>query len=332
MASFDTPTYKRPKEDVVNDAVVRVIQSYFGSDREEKASRCYELAEKAHDIMEKDKEICHQCMDRVHKPLYDSLGLDYEKEMNFVRQHQRHSSSVEGLFWDISEYLAFDVDKNRDRKMEPKYDAEKLEGSMTDTSKVIFDEAKALWKRNGLDSSNLTLKTAEITSEQSHPYKPYDFVKFEMFVHYDDKAEDADKQYRILRNIADNHGICLRGYGRGSYIADGPDKVIYGEALAKNIRERGLYKEIMDSLKEHVINSGIRRFSKDDVQKIQEYQDLFADKSELYRRTSDMFAFVKADPEVQQKPDQWFTDAVKELNDIVKGRDMEQNVSRGVYR
>ena len=332
MASFKIPTYKAPKEDLVNDAVVRVIQSYFGSDREDKASRCYELAEKAHDIMEKDKEICHQCMDRVHKPLYDSLGLDYEKEMNFVRQHQRHSSSVEGLFWNISEYLAFDVDKNRDRKIEPKYDVEGMKESVSSAAEAIFDEAKTFWKKNGLDLSNLTLKCAEITSEQSRPYKAFDFIRFEMFVHYDDKVDYAERQYRILRNIADNHGILLRGYGRSSYLADSPDKRIYCEALAKDIRERSLFNHLKDSLKEHVINPSIRCFSDDDILKIQEYRDLFADKSDLSRRTNEIIVSVKEDAEVQGKPNQWFSDAIKEFDDIIQDKESERKISFGLHR
>lgn len=330
MALFDTPDYKREKESILNEQVVRYIQGYFGPDRDEMFERCFELADKAYDLFEKDKNLCCNCMKAQYEELFALLGLDYNKEVDYVNRKCRHSSTAEGFFWKICYGLAYSADENRDKKIEPRYSADDIESSISNAAKALFEEVKLYWAKNGLDASNLTLKTTEIREGNDKCYKPYDFVNFNMYVHFDDKTTTADKQYCILKNIFENYGIHIRGYVGSDWLGNKPEKTILVEALAKDVRERGLAHELTASLKECTINPWKISFEEDDILKIREYSDLFGSKEQLWVRVYGIFNSIEKDPEIIRCPKEWFENAKDEFRHLVNDDGLGYNINTGL--
>lgn len=336
MASFNTPDYKRAKEDILNVEVGRFIQDYFGSDRDQMFERCYELADKAYDLFEKDKALCEDCMKAKYQELYALLGLDYDKEVDYVSRKCRHSSTAEGLFWKICYGLSYSADENRGKKIEPCYSTVDMESSISNATKALFKEVQPYWKKNGLDENNLVLKGTESTFEwdsekkSGKTFKPYDFVKYDLYVHFDDKTENANKQYRILKNIFENYGICFRGYKSSGWQGNKPDKTIFVEALAKDIRERDLAHELTASLKERTVNPGKISFDEETAKKIREYSDLFGSKEQLWVRVYAILNSLETDPDIKQCPKEWFENAKDEFKHFVNNDRLEYNKNNGL--
>ena len=330
--------YKRPKDSIVSESVVRVIQSYFGSDRTEKFNRCIDLANKAYDLMEADKNFCvhfeKHGNDIVRvgdmKALYDALGLDYEKEMDFIRRKQRNSSSVEGLFWDISTYLGPEVLSNMNKKAMPLYSAQELQQNMKDAAGMLFEESKGYWAKEGFDADSLTFHGTEIVDELPRPYEPYSWTYFNIHARVENGTDLDSEQYKILRNVFDRHGMVLTGYESRYGIYNNPEKNILVRTLAKNVRECGLRKELINALKERVVSPTARTFSDEARQKIREYVDLCGTDGEGWRKYESIKDAVRNDSEVRSKPEKWFTDAAREFDNLADGITREE--SRGLHK
>lgn len=321
--------YKRAKDSIVSESVVRVLQSYFGSDRTEKFNCCMELADKAYDLMEADKNLCIHYERRGNdtvlvgdrKALYDALGLDYEKEMDFVRRRQRNSSSAEGLFMHISEYLGPEVLSNMNKKVMPLYSSQELQQNMEDAAGMLFDESRSYWAKKGLDADSLTFQGTEMINEQSRPYEPYDWAYFNIHARVENGIELSSQQYKILCNVFDRQGMVITSYATRNGRLDDPEKDIQVRTLAKNVRECGLRKEVTDALKERVVTPTMRYFTDDARQKIREYTDLCGTSSDGWSKYDSIKDAVRNDPDVRRLPKQWFSDAASEFSDIINGVD-----------
>ena len=321
--------YKRDKDSIVSESVVRVIQSYFGSDHTEKFNRCMELADKAYDLMEADKNLCthyeergnHTVLVGDRKALYDALGLDYEKEMDFIRRKQRNSSSAEGLFWDISTYLGPEVLSNMNKKVMPLYRSQELQQNMKDAAGMLFEESKGYWAKRGFDVDSLTFHGTEIIDELPRPYEPYSWAYFNIHARVENGTDLDSEQYKILRNVFDRHGMVITSYASRNGRWNDPEKVIHIRTLAKNVRECGLRKELIDALKERVVSPMARTFSDEAKQKIREYVDLFGTEGESRRKCESIKDAVRTDPDVRKLPEKWFSDAAREFSDIINGVD-----------
>ena len=301
--------YKRAKDSIVSESVVRVLQSYFGSDRTEKFNCCMELADKAYDLMEADKNLCIHYERRGNdtvlvgdrKALYDALGLDYEKEMDFVRRRQRNSSSAEGLFMHISEYLGPEVLSNMNKKVMPLYSSQELQQNMEDAAGMLFDESRIYWAKKGLDADSLTFQGTEMINEQSRPYEPYDWAYFNIHAHVENGTDLDSEQYKILRNVFDWHGMVITSYASRNGSWNDPEKDIH-------IRKR-------------VVTPTMRYFTDDARQKIREYADLCGTSSDGWSKYDSIKDAVRNDPDVRRLPKQWFSDAASEFSDIINGVD-----------
>ncbi len=324
--------YKRDKDSIVSESVVRVIQSYFGSDRTDKFNRCMDLADKAYDLMEADKNLCthyeergnHTVLVGDRKALYDALGLDYEKEMDFIRRKQRNSSSVEGLFWDISTYLGPEVLSNSTKKVMPLYSTQELQQNMKDAARMLFEESKGYWANRGFDADSLTVRGTEMVDELSRPYEPYSWAYFNIHARVENGTDLDSEQYKILRNVFDRHGMVITSYTSRNGSWNDPEKDIHIRTLAKNVRECGLRKEMIDALKERVVSPTARTFSDEARQKIREYVDFCGTEGEGWSKYDSIKDAVRNDSEVRCKPEKWFTDAAREFDDIINGRDGEE--------
>ena len=94
-----------------------------------------------------------------------------------------------------------------------------------------------------------------------------------------------------------------------------------------------LRKEVIDDLKERVIDSSGYSFSPEAVQRIRNYSKAMFEGQEKGEYGMAIIDSIKdivwKDPEVARKPDKWFTDAAKEFDSIVNGDDLSKRLVGG---
>lgn len=87
-----------------------------------------------------------------------------------------------------------------------------------------------------------------------------------------------------------------------------------------------LSQYITADLKERVVKPGMRSFPEDAKQRIRDFVSLSSSSAESLDKIKERIA---ADEDVQRKPTKWFTDAVRELDEIAQGITRDQ--SRGMH-
>ena len=97
-----------------------------------------------------------------------------------------------------------------------------------------------------------------------------------------------------------------------------------------------LRKEVIDDLKERVIDSSGYSFSPEAVQRIRNYSKAMFEGQEKGEYGMAIIDSIKdivwKDPEVARKPDKWFTDAAKEFDSIVNGDDLSNQMRTHFHR
>lgn len=97
-----------------------------------------------------------------------------------------------------------------------------------------------------------------------------------------------------------------------------------------------LRKEVIDDLKERVIDSSGYSFSPEAVQRIRNYSKAMIEGQEKGEYGMAIIDSIKdivwKDPEVARKPDKWFTDAAKEFDSIVNGDDLSNQMRTHFHR
>lgn len=97
-----------------------------------------------------------------------------------------------------------------------------------------------------------------------------------------------------------------------------------------------LRKEVIDDLKERVVDSSNYSFSPEAVQRIRNYSKAMFEGQEKGEYGMAIIDSIKdivwKDPEVARKPDKWFTDAAKEFDSIVNGDDLSNQMRTHFHR
>lgn len=97
-----------------------------------------------------------------------------------------------------------------------------------------------------------------------------------------------------------------------------------------------LRKEVIDDLKERVIDSSGYSFSPEAIQRIRNYSKAMIEGQEKGEYGMAIIDSIKdivwKDPEVARKPDKWFTDAAKEFDSIVNGDDLSNQMRTHFHR
>ena len=86
-------------------------------------------------------------------------------------------------------------------------------------------------------------------------------------------------------------------------------------------------KEVINDLKERTVTPTMRSFSEDAKQRIRDFASMAS--AETLKEVKEA---VADDPEVKNKPKQWFADAVKEFDAIVSGDDLSNQIHTHFHR
>lgn len=195
-----------------------------------------------------------------------------------------------------------------------------LQQDMAKVAGMVFDKANAVLTEKGLDSLNFQGVKINNGYQLYDTDEQLDFiltVRFKYFRH-------VAKQHRILDDVFKQYGIIMDGWISGRHGVESPDRDLLVRALAKDVRECSLRIDVMDALKERVVNPSMRTFTDEARQKIRTYTSLFDNDDERLQRVKTIKEEVCADPVVLRKPEKWFTDAAKELDYLVDGITCEE--------
>ena len=201
-----------------------------------------------------------------------------------------------------------------------------LQQDMEKVSEMVFDKANAMFAENDLNTLNLQGVKINNGHQFFDAEDQLDFILTVRFKYFRNVA----KQHRILDNVFKQYGIIMDGWISGRHDIDSPDRDLLVRALAKDVRECSLRIDVMDALKERVINPAMRTFTDDAIQKIKKYTSLFDNDDVILQKVKNIKEEVCADSMVLRKPEKWFTDAVRELDEIAQGVARDQ--SRGLHK
>lgn len=200
-----------------------------------------------------------------------------------------------------------------------------LQIDMEKVAGMVFDKANTMFVENGLNSLNL--QGVKINNGYRF-FNTEEQLSYILTVRIMDFHHIA-KRHRILDNAFKQNGIIMDGWISGRHSIESPDRDLLVRALAKDVRACSLKIDAVDAIKERVINSTMRTFTDDAIQKIRNYISLF-DNDEKLQKIKTIKEEVCADPMVLRKPEKWFTDAAKELDEIAQGITRDQ--SRGLHK
>ena len=204
--------------------------------------------------------------------------------------------------------------------------SQELQKDIEKVSGMVFNKANAVFAEKGLETLNLQGLKMNNGLQFFDAKDQLDFiltVRFEHFGH-------VSKQHRILDNVFKQYGIIMDGWISGRHSAESRDRDLLVRALAKDVKECSLRIDVMDALKERVINPAMRTFTDDAIQKIRNYTSLFDNDDERLQKVKTIKEELCADPGVLRKPEKWFTDAAKEFDEITQGITRDQ--SRGLHK
>ena len=122
----------------------------------------------------------------------------------------------------------------------------------------------------------------------------------------------------------------MDGWISGRHSIESPDRDLLVRALAKDVRECSFRIDVVKAIKERIINPTMRTFTDDAIQKIRNFASLFDNDDEKLQKIKTIKEEVCADPMVLRKPEKWFTDAARELDDLVDG--ITRGESRGLHK
>lgn len=204
-------------------------------------------------------------------------------------------------------------------RQEMQIDMEKVSG-------MVFDKANTMFAEKGLDTLNLQGIKMNNGLQFFDAEDQLDFiltVRIKNFHH-------IAKRHRILDDAFKQNGIIMDGWISGRHSIESPDRDLLVRALAKDVRECSFRIDVVNAIKERIINPTMRTFTDDAIQKIRNFTSLFDNDDEKLQKIKTIKEEVCADPMVLRKPEKWFTDAARELDDLVDG--ITRGESRGLHK